>query len=67
MGVLRFTSVKRGICVMTLLNGAKLGKALPVQVHCRGDENDDNNYACHNSNNDGNCVVLRILCGRFLN
>lgn len=53
------------VCVLTLLNVAKLEKALPVQVHCRGDENDDNNYTCHNSNDDGNCMVLRVPCRRL--
>lgn len=42
---------------VSLLNVAKLGKALPAQVHCSGDEDDNNSYTCHNSDDDGNCVV----------
>lgn len=63
MGVLRFTGAQRGVCVLILLKVAKLGKALPVQVDCRGDQNDNNNDSCNNSNDDGSYMAVRILCG----
>lgn len=42
---------------VSLLNVATLGKALPQQAHSGGDENDNDSYTCHNSDDDGNCVV----------
>lgn len=55
MGVLRFTGAKRD--AFTLVNVTKLGEALPEQVHCGADENDNNNYTCHNCDDDGNCFA----------